>query len=485
MKYNLNVKEGNVKTKRLNRTVLCFGIIFILISVAFPLAFAANKVRDKDQLTMYYVYVDLPQQSIFIDGVNFTKKGKEVPVVTFGDNTLVVDNYTDTNLQAKLPSGFVAGGYLLTVSTGNGEKEYDEWNLTIGAVGPQGPKGDAGPQGPIGLTGATGPQGPQGIQGLTGVMGPQGPIGLTGATGAMGATGPQGPIGLTGATGATGPQGPQGPLGPVGPTAPTVPTDLIVTASSSSQIDLSWAASTGATGYKIYKGGSYIKSVTTASTSDIGLSPSTNYCYSVTAYNTVGDSVQSSQQCTTTTAAATANYQLVVNGEFDSGMTSWQQNMCRTDISTVGVITDEQTQSNVMRVKKTNSYGYGCGGGAYQVINYDFDKVTSIILKADVKVVTQSLYAGGYMGGEYPAGLYLLNQEGTSLWSNAFYYQPGNADPGISMQIPQNLWHSYTSQDLKQNVPAGTQQLMLFLASGGWDFDVRYDNVSLIITSVP
>jgi hypothetical protein len=87
---------------------------------------------------------------------------------------------------------------------------------------------------------------------------------------------------------------------PVSP--PSTPTGFVVTAASSSQINLSWNASTGATGYKIYKGGSLLKSVTTTSTSDTGLSPSTNYCYSVNAYNSAGDSVQTSQQCVTTLA---------------------------------------------------------------------------------------------------------------------------------------------------------------------------------------
>jgi chitodextrinase len=86
------------------------------------------------------------------------------------------------------------------------------------------------------------------------------------------------------------------------PTPPSTPTGFAVTAASSSQINLSWNASTGATGYKIYKGGSLLKSVAITSTSDTGLSPSTNYCYYVTAYNSAGESTQTSQACATTPA---------------------------------------------------------------------------------------------------------------------------------------------------------------------------------------
>ena len=85
-------------------------------------------------------------------------------------------------------------------------------------------------------------------------------------------------------------------------TKPSTPTDFAVTAISSSQIDLSWYVSAGADGYRIYKDGAYLKSVTTTSTSDTGLSAATNYCYYVTAYNSAGESVQTSQLCATTQA---------------------------------------------------------------------------------------------------------------------------------------------------------------------------------------
>ena len=91
------------------------------------------------------------------------------------------------------------------------------------------------------------------------------------------------------------------PAPPLSP--PSTPTGLTASASSSSQINLSWTASTGTvTGYKIYRNGTYPKSVTATSTSDTGLSPSTNYCYNVTAYNSAGESVQSSQACAMTQA---------------------------------------------------------------------------------------------------------------------------------------------------------------------------------------
>ncbi len=75
------------------------------------------------------------------------------------------------------------GDYRLAVSTGNGSKKSDTFDLTIGNAGLIGPEGPMGPQG------ETGPQGPQGAPG------PQGPQGDTGPQGPIGETGPQGPAG--------------------------------------------------------------------------------------------------------------------------------------------------------------------------------------------------------------------------------------------------------------------------------------------------
>jgi hypothetical protein len=87
-------------------------------------------------------------------------------------------------------------------------------------------------------------------------------------------------------------------------TPPTVPTGLTATAVSTTQINLSWNASTdnvGVEGYKLYRDGAYLKSVATTSTSDTGLSPSTTYCYKVSANDAANNnSAQSVQACATT-----------------------------------------------------------------------------------------------------------------------------------------------------------------------------------------
>jgi len=75
-------------------------------------------------------------------------------------------------------------------------------------------------------------------------------------------------------------------------TPPSVPTSLSASAVSSSQINLSWTASTdnvGVAGYTISRGGSQIATTPLTSYSDTGLSPSIAYVYQVSAFDAAGN----------------------------------------------------------------------------------------------------------------------------------------------------------------------------------------------------
>ncbi|MDO8471198.1 MAG: Ig-like domain-containing protein [bacterium] len=101
-----------------------------------------------------------------------------------------------------------------------------------------------------------------------------------------------------------------------GPTADTVApskvSGLSATAVSSSQINLSWGATTdnvGVAGYRIYRGGVQIATSNVTSYQNTGLLPSTSYAYTVAAYDTAGNvSPQSiSASATTQTSASSVD----------------------------------------------------------------------------------------------------------------------------------------------------------------------------------
>ncbi len=86
--------------------------------------------------------------------------------------------------------------------------------------------------------------------------------------------------------------------------APTVPTGLTASAISTTQVNLSWTASTdnvGVTGYKVYRGGVQVGTPAGTNFIDTGLTTSTSYSYTVAACDAAGNcSAQSSAASATT-----------------------------------------------------------------------------------------------------------------------------------------------------------------------------------------
>ncbi|HEY0829152.1 MAG TPA: RICIN domain-containing protein [Bacilli bacterium] len=91
---------------------------------------------------------------------------------------------------------------------------------------------------------------------------------------------------------------------------PSTPSSLTATTVSDTQINLSWTASTdnvGVSGYKIYRGGVEVGSTTGTSFSDIFLSKSTAYSYTVKAYDYVQNLSSASNSANATTLAGITN----------------------------------------------------------------------------------------------------------------------------------------------------------------------------------
>jgi chitodextrinase len=91
---------------------------------------------------------------------------------------------------------------------------------------------------------------------------------------------------------------------------PTAPTNLTATAVSSNQINLNWTASTdnvGVTGYKIFRNGALITSITSTTTyQSTGLVSSTLYTFQVQALDASGNVSATSSPASATTASAPA-----------------------------------------------------------------------------------------------------------------------------------------------------------------------------------
>ena len=106
-------------------------------------------------------------------------------------------------------------------------------------------------------------------------------------------------------------------------TAPSIPANLSAVAISPSQINLSWTGSTdnvGVAGYKIYRDGTQIAIVTSATSTlysylDTGLQASATHTYAVAAYDVAGNvSVHSGQVSATTKSSSSITHTLLTSG---------------------------------------------------------------------------------------------------------------------------------------------------------------------------
>ncbi len=114
-------------------------------------------------------------------------------------------------------------------------------------------------------------------------------------------------------------------LGPVPDAAPSKPTNLLATAISASEIDLTWTASTddlGIAGYDILRGGSVIASIGNVTTyADTSAQASTTYTYNVRARDTSGNRSPLSDPASATTSAGTV---AIFSDGFETGnLSKW------------------------------------------------------------------------------------------------------------------------------------------------------------------
>ena len=143
--------------------------------------------------------------------------------------------------------------------------------------------------------------------------------------------------------------------GGVATSAPPVPSGVTATAASSSQINLAWSTSSGASSYKVFRGlhsgGPYtlIGSPSTTSYSDISLRPNTAYYYVVEAYGGGLTSADSSEVTATTTVPGPTGLKAKTNGSQEIDL-AW--------MSTIGA------QSYVIQRSTTSGSGYAVIGSS-------------------------------------------------------------------------------------------------------------------------
>jgi chitodextrinase len=89
-------------------------------------------------------------------------------------------------------------------------------------------------------------------------------------------------------------------------TPPSTPTNVAVSGTTSTSVSLSWSPSTdnvGVTGYRVYRGGTLVGTTAGTSFTDTGLTASTQYSYTVAAYDAAGNVSPPSAAVSATTSS--------------------------------------------------------------------------------------------------------------------------------------------------------------------------------------
>jgi len=183
-------------------------------------------------------------------------------------------------------------------------------------------------------------------------------------------------------------------------TAPFVPTGLSATAISSSQIDLAWTASTdnvAVTGYRIYRGGTQVGTSATHSYSDTGLTASTAYSYTVSAYDAAGNNSAQSTSASATTQALADTTAPVLSSVLASSITqtganiTWTTNENATTQVDYGLTTSYGSQTSLVSTLLTSHSASLSGLSAGTTYHYrvrSADGAGNLALSADFSLQT-------------------------------------------------------------------------------------------------
>jgi uncharacterized protein YxeA len=232
--------------------------------------------------------------------------------------------------------------------------------------------------------------------------------------------------------------------GPVA-TPPAAPTGLTCEAISSSQIDLSWDASTGADGYNIYRCNGTSCTPTTlvhnqsgTSWSDTELSPNTTYRYRITAYNEAGESDYSSiVSCTTQgvppetptglNCTAVSSFQIDLSWDASTGADGYNIYRCNGTSCTPTTLVHTESTTSWSDTGLTSSTIYRYRITAYnEAGESDYSSIVSCTTDDNPEAAWNKTFGG--LNGDYGYSVQQTLDGGFIVTGTTASYGAGNND---------------------------------------------------------
>ncbi|MBC7237472.1 MAG: hypothetical protein H5T69_16645 [Chloroflexi bacterium] len=181
---------------------------------------------------------------------------------------------------------------------------------------------------------------------------------------------------------------------------------------------------------------------------------------------------------------------LVLNSDFRKSLEGWRvYNDQGTDGGTVDGTVRQVIDGGRPAVlfQRTGGDGNHCETVLEQTLDQQLpDPVTSLIVRATVKVRYQSLAGGGYLSSEYPLMIRLTYRDvydSEAEWVQGFYYRADPNTPTMyGQQIPQDRWVLFESPNLIEALPVTPYRLIrLRVYASGWDYESLISDINVIV----
>jgi len=191
------------------------------------------------------------------------------------------------------------------------------------------------------------------------------------------------------------------------------------------------------------------------------------------------------------TRPLSAERDLIVNGAFNNSLErGWivynDQGLDGGDVNGQVMLVLEGGRRAV-RFFRTGGQGNHCETVIEQMINRDLpDPLTSLKVRATVKVSYQSLSGGGYLSSEYPLMIRLKYRDvydSEAEWVHGFYYQNVDNNPTMyGERISRDRWYLYESGNLVEELPITPAKIVsIKVYASGWDYDSMISEINLIV----
>jgi len=204
---------------------------------------------------------------------------------------------------------------------------------------------------------------------------------------------------------------------------PSQPTILASGTVTSSSVALSWTASTasqGISGYTILRNGNKVGTSTSTSFTDTGLAASTSYSYTVSAYDSVGDTSVLSSALPVTTLAATktaptapTSFAAVENATFCNVILSWDASTSLIGITGYQIIRNGSPLATTANLSYNDATPAAGTSYSYSVEAYDASGNLSSLTSAGTVSTGSCMAAKSFRLGV----MYTLAQSTFSIWS--------------------------------------------------------------------